>query len=284
MALTAAERQKRRREKLKNEGKYENYKKKNRAEAKKSRDKKRNDLAKLPKSVQNKVKREIRENVRKRVEKCRAKCQGPSSNVTTPFKNNKTLGKAVSRAKRSLPMSPRKKKAVIKKLFESEIGQTDTPSSPHITDNSKRIPIETVTLVKQFYIQDDVSRQAPGRKDVTTIRNDDGSKDKLQTRHLQHSIKELYALFKKQYPHIKIGKSKFAEFRPKHVLLSSKLPHNVCMCKYHENFIMALEALHDAIPHIPKYSENFPSMLVCNTESEDCWNNNCVTCKDGNFF
>ena len=67
MALTAAERQKRRRDKLKNEGKYEDYKKKNRAEAKKSRDKKRNDQAKLPKSVQNKVKREIKENVRRRV-------------------------------------------------------------------------------------------------------------------------------------------------------------------------------------------------------------------------
>lgn len=42
----------------------------------------------------------------------------------------------------------RKKKDVIKKSFDSEIGQTDTPCSPHITDNSKHIPIETVTLVK----------------------------------------------------------------------------------------------------------------------------------------
>lgn len=74
-----------------------------------------------------------------------------------------------------------KKKAVIENFFHSEIGITDTLSFPHIADNSKRIAIETVTLVKQFYIQDDVSRQASGQKDVTTIKNDDGSKVKAQT-------------------------------------------------------------------------------------------------------
>lgn len=71
-------------------------------------------------------------------EKCRVKCQGPSSSVTTPFKNNKILGKAVSRAKCSMPMSPRKKNAVIKKLFGGEIGKTDTPSFLNFTGNSKR--------------------------------------------------------------------------------------------------------------------------------------------------
>lgn len=91
-------------------------------------------------------------------------------------------------------------------------------------------------------------------------------------------------MFTKQYLDVKIGKSKFAELQPKHMLLSSKLPHNVCMCKYHENFIMALEALHNAVLTIPKYSENFPSMLVCNIEQEDCWNNNCVSCKDEKVF
>lgn len=106
----------------------------------------------------------------------------------------------------------------------------------------------------------------------------------MQARHLQHSIKEVYTLFVKQYPELKISKSKFAELRPKHILLSSKLPHNVCLCKYHENFIMVLESLHNQIPHIPKYSQNFPLMLVCNTDSADCWCNKCVGCKEGKLF
>jgi hypothetical protein len=51
----------------------------------------------------------------------------------------------------------------------------------------------------------------------------------------------VYALFTDANPTIKIRKNKFAELRPKHVLLSSQLPRNVCLCKYHENIIMAVK-------------------------------------------
>lgn len=106
----------------------------------------------------------------------------------------------------------------------------------------------------------------------------------MQTRHLQCSLKEVYAMFKTDYPNVKIGKSKFSELHPKHVLLSNKLPHNVCLCKYHENFIMALEALHKQVPEIPNYSEDFPSCLLCAKQSTNCWLNQCVDCKDGKIF
>ena len=99
-------------------------------------------------------------------------------------------------------------------MFDDEVGQRGVPSSP-CTNKSKCLSLETVNLVKQLNIQDDISRQAQGRKDIKTVWNEDGSKDRLQTRHLQHSIKEAYALFVKQYPEIKIGKSKFAEMWPK---------------------------------------------------------------------
>jgi hypothetical protein len=39
----------------------------------------------------------------------------------------------------------------------------------------------------------------------------------------------VYALFTDANPTIKIRKSKFAELRPKHVLPSSQLPHNVSL-------------------------------------------------------
>ena len=64
----------------------------------------------------------------------------------------------------------------------------------------------------------------------------------IWNRRLLHmSINEVYALFTDANPTIKIRKSKFAELRPKHVLLSSQLPRNVCLCKYHENIIMAVK-------------------------------------------
>ncbi len=78
-------------------------------------------------------------------------------------------------------------------------------------------------MVQQFYERDDVSRQSPGRKDVVTVWDENGVKMKKQKRHLTSSILETYALFKNENEGVKVGKSKFAELRPKHVLLSSKL-------------------------------------------------------------
>lgn len=109
----------------------------------------------------------------------------------------------------------------------------DTPKTSR--QRSSALSTETVRLVKEFYVRDDISRQAPGRKDVVTIYDDNGEKQHIQVRHLTSSIMEVYRQFQKDFPNIDIGKSKFAELRPKHVLLSNKLPHNVCLCKYHEN-------------------------------------------------
>ena len=80
---------------------------------------------------------------------------------------------------------------------------------------------------------------------------DDGTKTKLQTRHLTSSIKETDGMVQDEYPNTKVGKSKFAEMRPQHVLLSNKLPHNMCLCKSHVNLIAAIDALHKAIPDFP---------------------------------
>ena len=82
---------------------------------------------------------------------------------------------------------------------------------------------ETVDKVKSFYCHGDITRNAPGRRDVVTVRDEAGKK-KLQNRHLVMSIKECYATFKEFNPDVKIGVSKFAEIRPPNVLFSS----NVC--------------------------------------------------------
>ena len=112
------------------------------------------------------------------------------------------------------------------------------------------------------------------------IRAADGSKNKIQARHLNMCTKEVYALFTDANPNIKIGKSKFAELRPKHVLLSSQLPHNVCLCKYHENFIMAVNSLHKVINIFPQYDHHLPEKFICKSATEECWFNECLTCKD----
>ena len=86
---------------------------------------------------------------------------------------------------------------------------------------------ETVDKVKSFYCRGDITRNAPGRRDVVTVMDEAGKK-KLQNRHLVMSIKECYATFKEFNPDVKIGVSKFAEIRPPNVLFSSETPSNVC--------------------------------------------------------
>ena len=128
MPLTPAERQRRRRQKLK-EGKYEEYKNRHRAIAQKSRDKKKDQLQRLCQQRRETVQRQQREATRKRVAKCRALKKEKENSVadsTLPFSSTIALARATARAKRALskalPKSPRRRKAVQRKLYKSEVG------------------------------------------------------------------------------------------------------------------------------------------------------------------
>ena len=68
------------------------------------------------------------------------------------------------------------------------------------------------------------------------------------------------------------------------MLLTSQLPRNVCVCKYHENFINAVNALYKAKSTIPKYDESFTLNIVCDMATGECWFNKCSTCTNGNLF
>ena len=97
------------------------------------------------------------------------------------------------------------------------------------------------------------------------------------------SVCEAHSIWKSEHPERrKIGKSKFAKLRPEHILLTSELPRNVCMCKVHENFIQLLKALHKHDNFFPIHSNNFPSNFVC--DEDDCWFNKCLLSQNGQLF
>ena len=96
------------------------------------------------------------------------------------YKTPQALGKAVSRVKPVLPQSPRKRKAVVMKLASSE-GITAPKTMCFQTPNC--IPAETVQLVENLFLLDSVSRQAPGKRDFVTVR-DNGKKCQMQKWHL----------------------------------------------------------------------------------------------------
>lgn len=67
------------------------------------------------------------------------------------------------------------------------------------------------------------------------------------------------------------GMTFFYTNRPKHVKLNSDLPHDMCMCIYHSNFIEPVDALHKYVPSLPDYKNGFVQLFLCDESSMDCF-------------
>ena len=267
MGKTATERQRERRLRLKQDDrKYEQYKKQD-------RERKKTTRLNLSPGELNKLRARTLSAVRKHrdggtddsgTEQADQQCY--------KYGNAASLHKAKSRVLKALPRSPRKRATVLKVLA------CDVLNAHVVSQPSRRLPRETVDAVLAFYQNDALSRMMPGKADCITVRNASGTKMKKQKRHLVMTLSETFCCFKADHPQINIGKSKFAELRPKWVFLSSEMPHNVCGCRYHENVFLLLEALHRKYPDVvPLYSkELFTARCKCNVVSEQCMSNSCV--------
>ena len=62
------------------------------------------------------------------------------------------------------------------------------------------------------------------------------------------SLREAHNKFKEEHPSLKIGLTKFFELRPTHVILFDQIPHQVCVCSYHENVRLLLVAQKITLP------------------------------------
>ena len=267
MPLTHAERQRRYRERIKERFSAEELREKE---------------SRRRKSKRLENPEEVRAKDRARQQKHRARKRGAgAASGSPPYKSASTLGKAVKRAVAALPKSPRKRSKVVQKLFHYADIECHSPEK--LKSGRPSINHEIVKCVTDFYKRDDISRQAPGKRDTVTV-HINGVKQKYQKRHLCMTLRELYRLFIQEYPELCIEKSKFAELRPGHVLLSSEMPTNVCVCRHHENFILLCEALHKISNNFPLYSHELPELLVCSESADVCWNNNCSVCQDGQKF
>ena len=204
--------------------------------------------------------------------------------VKMAFKSRSAYCKAKMRATRALPSSPTKCQAIVRGLAKN-ILNIDIPSSERKAPSALSISEETSRKVEAFFNNDAISRVMPGKADFIIIRSSDGTKHHVQKRHMIMTLAESYKLFIEDNPNNKIGKSKFAEMRPDHVLLVSQTPHNVCGCIYHSNIILLCEGIHRKEASFPLYNKReFFSMAVCSSDNEDCMSNNCETCADGKLL
>ena len=144
----------------------------------------------LPKAVRERVAEEKKESTRKRVAEWRKRNKEKKEQASTqerkkgsPFRSAQAYAKATARAKRMLPQTPKRRKAVCRNLYDTECdASTPTTSKERLNNSydSLRLNQETVDLVHNFYERDDISRQAPGRRDVITVREGKGKKKKYK--------------------------------------------------------------------------------------------------------
>ena len=84
---------------------------------------------------------------------------------------------------------------------------------------------DVIERIIQFYDRDDITWQAPGRKDVVLIRRvENGVKNKyvLQSRYVLMSLAEAYKQYCQDHPN-EVGLSKFCDLRPKYIKVFDKL-------------------------------------------------------------
>ena len=81
--------------------------------------------------------------------------------------SNQGLSRATNRAKKVLACSPRKKREVAKLLFKQL--NIDKEDCLHRKTSIERISQDTANVIKTFYQRDDISRMAPGKRDVVMI-------------------------------------------------------------------------------------------------------------------
>ena len=88
------------------------------------------------------------------------------------------------------------------------------------------------------------------------------------------NLQDLYTAFKKKYPNVNIGLSKFCALRPNWCALTgSKKTHSVCVCSSHQNVVLLVDAMDLDLPY-----KDLIKNFVCNTESHKCIMYGCEFC------
>ena len=282
MAKSAAERKREQRERLKASGKFQSFKENESKKQKSRRIEKKKSMTIVDKeALQVKKREEMRKYRMKKSMRDASENQSSTSfdpNSDSPrkaFKSPMSFGKAIAKVKRNLPKSPNKCKALVKRLAQQLV--PDILKSPPQLSRVTKLSNEVVSHVVSFLENDSISYQAPGTRDFIIMKDDEDNKNKIQKRYLTLTLGETYEIFKTENPSIKIGRSKFCELRPDYICLRHQTPSNLCLCIYHENIRLILQA----IKQLPNYTSEFVKLIICDGDIEDCHYGRCSAC--GNF-
>lgn len=149
-----------------------------------------------------------------------------NSGSEEPFKSKSSLGKAVKRVENILPKNKVKAKEVVRVLASKLDLALDQPT-PVPKLKPRKSFLGTSEMVRNFFHLDNVSRQLPGKRDFITIKDEFGTKQKIQKRLMLMAVEEARKEFTNMFPDRSISSSKFHSLRPAHVIIMSKSPHDM---------------------------------------------------------
>eukprot|EP00795_Rhopilema_esculentum_P011015 gene11015-19858_t len=119
----------------------------------------------------------------------------------SPYRSVQAMGKAMTKVRTSLPKSPKKRKAVAAALAK-EIGINVVKAKKRAAQIG--LNEDTKSKIIDFYLRDDISWQAPGKKDHVIIRSKDASGKKLkihmQCKYMLMSLAEAHQLYLRRIP------------------------------------------------------------------------------------
>lgn len=173
MASSTAERSRRYRENQKKRGLYEMMKRKHRDQQR---------TARLNRTLAKKIADRRRDALRKRESRKVAVQQQVTTNhgnSSSAFKSGQNFGKAMKKAVKALPSNSQKKFELVKRSAEKS-GIIKTSQQPRV---ARKLTGDTVDSVLTFYVRDDISWQAPGKRDTVTVQRN-GKSETIQRRHL----------------------------------------------------------------------------------------------------
>lgn len=216
--------------------------------------------------------RRIKDAERKRLSRLKTKQAIAVSRKNKLFATHQIKGKLMKKARLALSGTSEQNKCILKTLL-CEMSPVSTK------ETLKRLPEKTFNKVKEFYLNDEVSRASPNINDHVTVIQE-GERIKISVKHLTYPIKEVHAMFLESNPEIKMSLSAFSKAKPKEVLSLTKIPHNVCCCQIHENMRCALKGLKKADSSFSEIKSDYGmhENFVCEQLSEECFSGSCTSC------
>lgn len=229
---------------------------------------KRRQLAENNEMVRKNIR--VKERIRKQRRSKRIKNKANEKKISiTPYKTKQSFGKALKKAENALPQAADKRAHIVKALFEKYVqpANFDEPLTENVGAKT------AINEVNNFFLSSDISIQSAGRKDTLIV---DG--EAISKRFMLITVGEAYEIYKKECTGEPVSKTTFYGCRPSHIQLSSKMPHNMCVCVHHANFCFLLDGWSQIIKSFPGGHQNFLESVCCNIGNENCMSNRCKKC------